>query len=156
MLRELMVHEGLAVDATFSAATAMKTGCGVVKNFATKEIAFPTEETAANICIVEKARIPKGINAARTQFSDYDEDFVNVEEGEKAVAYVFPAGTMFATDQYDTETLTADAGEKYVAWNTEGKAVVAAGASFYKFIGIHNDNGHLLAKIYVCDTAGTN
>lgn len=156
MLRELIVHEGIAVDATFSAKTAMKTGCGVVKNFSTHEVEFPASASSANICIVEKARIPTGINAAKTHFSDYDEDFINVAEGEKIVAYVFPVGSTFATDQFDATALTADGGEKYVEWNEDGQAVAATAASIYKFIGIHNDNGHALAKIYVCDTAGTN
>ena len=40
-----MVHDYLAVDATFAAASKMITGAGVVKDFVAKTADFPETET---------------------------------------------------------------------------------------------------------------
>ena len=156
MLRDLMVHDYLAVDATFAAASKMTTGAGVVKDFVSKTADFPADVTAANIMFVQKPRNPKGINASRTVFSDYDPDFVNVEEGELVVLYHYPADSTFATSEYDAASLTDENKGKRVAWGADGKATLATVESVYVFNGIFNDNGHLLAEIYVTDTPASN
>lgn len=155
MLRELIVHENLAADATFTAAKELKTGMGVIRDFTTRTAAVPTAETAAEIAIVFKQPIPTGRNAALTQFSDYEDEFNTVAENEKFVCYTFPDNTTFAVDQYDDALAEADV-NKYLAVGTDGKWTTASVESRYKFIGFMNDNGHTLAKIFVCDVAGTN
>lgn len=156
MLRDLEVHEILAVDATFKASTELKTGMGVVRNWKTGKASKPAALTSADLVFVQKDRRPTGLNTARTEFSDYEPEFNTVAEDELFVAYVYPANTLFGTDQYDAEALTADTDPTYVAVGTDGKFTTATAASIYQFVGIMNDNGHSLAKIRVCDTAGTN
>ncbi|MCM1333451.1 MAG: hypothetical protein NC084_06250 [Bacteroides sp.] len=156
MLRELIVHEGLAADATFTAATDLKTGMGVVLNYKDHTAGLPESTTADNIVLVQKMPIPTGRNAALTQFSDYEDEFNTVNEGDKFVAYDYPTGDTFATDQYNTATLTENAIGKTVAVGTDGLWTVAESASRFKFVGLKNDNGHVLAKIYVSNVAVAN
>lgn len=156
MLRDLEVHEILVVDATFKAGKELKTGMGVIRNWKTGVADTPAALTSADLVFVQKDRVPTGRNTAFTNFSDYEEEFNTVAENELFVAYVYPANTLFATDQYDTATLTDEIDPTYVAVDTDGKFTTATAASIYQFVGIMNDNGHKLAKIRVCDTAGTN
>ena len=159
MLRDLIVHDYLAVDSTFAADADMVTGAGVVKDFTAKTAGFPAAETAADIMFVQKARIPTGVNAARTEFSDYDPDFVNVAKGEKITLYHYPADATFGTDQFNVETLTKGNEGKRVAWGEDGKATIASSsvASVYVFKGLYEEaKGRTLAEIYVSDTPATN
>lgn len=156
MLRDLICHESLAVDATFKAAQKMTTGAGVVQDYATKEVDFPTEATADNIVWVQKDRVALGYKANVANLSDYDEDFVTVAEGEKLVCYVYPVGCTFATDQF-ADTLTDGDMGKTLAVNAEGKVEVATAASKYEFRGFYMDAGkHKLARIYVLDAPKAN
>lgn len=155
MLRELIVHENLAADATFTAAKELKTGMGVIRDFTTHTASMPTTATAAQIAVVNKLPIPTGRNAALTQFSDYEEEFNTVAENEKFVCYTFPANTTFAVDQYDATLAEGDV-EKYLEVGTDGLWKIAASESIYKFVGFMNDNGHTLAKIFVCDVPAAN
>ncbi len=77
----------------------MITGMGVVIKNET-EVVLPTSETSANVYVVTKERYPSGINAARTNMSDYDDDFVKVAKGEFVGLERYIDGEKFATDQF--------------------------------------------------------
>lgn len=155
MLRERITHQQKAADTYLKAAADMVTGMGVVKDEVAGTFKFPTAATSANIYLVDKERIPTGINAARTDMSDYDEDYTTVKEGEYAKLPRYDAGERFSTDQYAT-TLTDAAIGKTLHVGTDGKWAQATAASVYKFVGWHDDAGHKLADIVVLDTAVAN
>ena len=158
MLRDLEVNEIVAVDATYSADVDMATGMGVIKDIANKVATLPAAEVGTEIVFTQKARIPTGKNAARTIFSDYDEEFNTIKKDDKVVLYNYAYDNIFATDQYDTATLVAGAEGQYVAWGTNGKAKLATAGvdSRYKFYGLYNDAGHILARIYKTEEIGSN
>ena len=144
MLRELRVNCAEAPAASFKAATELKTGMGVVKNYGTGELALPSADTDSGIFLVQKQPIPTGINTAFENFSDYEEEFNTVKEGEFCVAYHYLADSAFATDQYDS-ALT-DAG--YVTVGTDGKWKAASGTTKFYFTGLVADGPfHTLARI---------
>lgn len=154
MLRELITHAQKAAESTYTAASAMKTGMAVIKNV-DGTASFPTAETAANLYFTQKERVPSGINAARTNMSDYDEDFNTIAEGDKVVLCQYAAGEKIAIDGVGTLT-EADKGKVLMA-GTDGKLVVSTVASVYRYEGTYNDaGGHTLAKILVLDTAEEN
>ena len=158
MLRDLMVNEGLIADATFKASAAMATGMAVVKNHSNGTADFVSAETADNLYFVQKARIPTGIETARTEFSDWDTAFTNVAKDELVVLYKYPAGSLFGTDAYATGLTNTDK-DKVLSVGTDGKLAEATAStvkSVYKFLGLYTENGHTLAKIEVLDTAAAN
>lgn len=157
MVRDLMMHEGKIAPADCKAVAAVATGCGVVIDFAAKTFAVPSAETADNIFVVHKERILEGVYASLTDVSDYFEQFHAIKEGEYAPLYSYDFGEMFAVDAYATALVDGSKG-KYVSVGTDGKWQVAGSsvASKYKFVDWFMDNGHKLAKIVVCDAAGTN
>lgn len=154
MLREIIVHGNQAADATFKAKTAMKTGVAVTKNYKNGTADLPTADTGINLYFVQKAPIPTGLNASRTNMSDYDDDFNLVAEGEIVTLYHFSGGEEFATDATTTLTAEADIG-KAVVFGTDGsiKAAPASTDSLYVYRGEYDDaGGHKLAWIAVLDT----
>ena len=157
MLRELMVNEGHIAPAGYAATTNCKTGMGVQISHSTGKFAFPSAESATNIFVVKKERYPSGVNAANTQFSDYDEDFNTVKAGEYAPLCNYYAGESFATDQYGSTVKEENVG-KYVAVGADGKWTIAASSvdSEYVFLGLHNDAGHTLALIECVKAVGKN
>jgi len=155
MLRERITHQHKAADTYLKAAANMVTGMGVVKDEVTGTFKFPTAATSANIYLVDKERIPTGINAARTDMSDYDEDYTAVKKNEFAKLPRYDAGERFATDQYATALTDAAIG-KTLAVGADGKWAVATADSVYKFVGWFDDAGHKLADIAVLDTAVAN
>ena len=146
MLRDMMVNEIVGVDATYTADADLATGMGVVKDLANKLAKLPTADTGVDVVFVQKARIPTGRETAKTYFSDYNEQFNTVNEGDKVVLYNYAYDNIFATDQYDATSLT------------DGKAKIATAGtdSLYKFIGLYNDAGHTLARFYKVETVGSN
>lgn len=149
MLRELQTILQKPASAQYSCAEdGVMTGMGVVKKSETT-FGYAGATTAADVFVVDKERIPVGINASRKDMSDYEDDFVKVGNGEKAKLIAYHAGERFATDQF-TGSLTA---EDRVEVGTDGKWVTASGASKYVYKGEYNDNGHVLALIEVSDTA---
>lgn len=157
MVRDFIINGAKAPDAMHKAKVAMVTGMGVVKeDSATDKFANITDaETVADIFIVDKERVPSGLNCARGDMSDYDEDFVNIKANEMVSMDEYHAGEKFGTDQYD-DTITKDlAIGTRIAWKA-GLATKATIASPYVFKGFHNDNGHMLAQIEVSDTVVAN
>lgn len=157
MIRDFRINGAKAPDAMHKAKVDMVTGMGVVKEDSTtdKFANITSAETVADIFIVDKERVPSGINCARGDMSDYDNDFVKIKANEPVSLDKYHAGEKFGTDQYD-ETITSDlALNTRVAWKN-GLVTKATIASPYVFKGFHNDNGHLLAQIEVSDTAVSN
>ena len=152
MLRDNIINGAKFIDATKKAATALKTGMGVVVT--SGKAALPSSATAANVFVVQKQRIATGVNAARTEFSDYEDEFNTVAADELVLLVKYHAGESFLTDQYNSALA---AGERVEA-GTDGKWVKAgtSSVSTYVFVGTVNDNGHTLAKIEVSDAAVAN
>ena len=158
MLRILMDHDQKSAPADCKAAAAVATGMGVIADRTAKTFAVPTAETASNIYVVNKERIPQGIYAAQTNFSDYFEQFNDVAKDEYAPLYNFDFGEKFAVDAYDQAITESDVGKR-LAVGTDGKwkvATVATVASKYKFGGFYQDVNHKLIAIEVCDDAVAN
>lgn len=155
MLRELINHGGKSAEATYVAASELKTGMGVVKNV-DGTCSVPGEATSANIFLVDKARIPTGINTARTNLSDYEEEYVTVAQGDCVKLCEYDFGEVFGTDQFDEAIQDADAG-KTLHVGTDGKWAVATAASIYRFRGFIMDAGrHKMAQVEVLKDAVAN
>ena len=149
MLRELQTILNKPASSQYkSAEDGVMTGMGVVKK-SENTFGYAGTATAADVFLVDKERIPVGINASRKDMSDYEDDFVKVGNGEYAKLIAYHAGERFATDQY-TGTLNA---EDRLEVGADGKWVKATGVSKYVYKGEYSDNGHVLALIEVSDTA---
>ena len=157
MVRDFIINGAKAPDAMHKAKVDMVTGMGVVmEDSVTDKFAKILDtETVADIFIVDKERIPTGINCARGDMSDYDDNFVKIQANEMVSLDKYHAGEKFGTDQYDT-TISKDlAIDTRVSWKA-GLVTKATIDSPYVFKGFHDDNGHLLAQIAVSDTAAAN
>lgn len=155
MLRELINHGGKAAETTYVASVEMKTGMGVVKNI-DGTASFPAEATSANIFLVDKERIPTGVNAGKTYLSDYETEFNTVYQGDRVKLPEYDFGEKFATSEY-ADTLTDDDAGKALHVGTDGKWAVATAPSVYRFMGFYMDAGtHKLAEIDVMKDAITN
>ena len=161
MIRDFIINGAKAPDAMHKAKVAMVTGMAVVKeDTATDKYAnITSEETVADIYFVDKERVPSGVNAARGDMSDYDEDFVNIKADEFVSMDKYAPGEKFGTDQYDDTSITSETEIGTRVSFKSGKAMVATKttvASPYIFKGFYNDNGHTLVQIEVSDTAAAN
>lgn len=155
MLRDIIAHEQKAVPAYYKAAAELNTGMGVVINISDGTVDFPSAEAASDIYLVDKERIPVGDMAARTQFSDYEEEFNKIAEGDFVKLRHYDAGEEFATDAFTGAIAAGD----LVSVNTEGKWVKAATSVSSRYVCVnpsHDDSGHVLLRVLVKDTAGTN
>ena len=156
MLRDIIAHEQKAVPAYYKAAAELKTGMGVVVDVTDGTVDLPSAETADNIYLVDKERVPVGEMAARTQFSDYEVAFNTVASGEFVKLRHFDAGEEFATDAFTGAIAKGD----YVTVGTAGKWIKATASTVTsRYICVdpaHDDAGHTLLRILVQDTAGKN
>lgn len=149
MLRELQVTMNKPANSMYkSGEEKMTTGSAVVLDETNHKFAFPTANRAGDLFFVDKERIPTGLNAVRTDVSDYDEDFTTVKAGEFAKVIAYYVGERFATDQFVEAGLVP--GVRVVA-NSNGQ-LVAGTNSKYVFKGFKNDAGHKLAVIQVSDS----
>ena len=156
MLREFQVTKDKPANSMYkSGEEKIVTGMAVVKNESNKTFEFASAETAADLYFVDKERVPSGINAARGDMSDYDEDFTTLKENEFGKLIAYYAGERFAVDQYVESGL--EVGVR-VSANANGKLIKATGTvdSKYVFKGFYDDNGHKLALIEVSDTPAKN
>ena len=152
MIRDMRRNGAQPKDTMHKAGVEMSTGmCVVIKN--ETEVVLPTSETSANVYVVTKERYPSGINAARTNMSDYDDDFVKVAKGEFVGLERYIDGEKFATDQFKANDFQdgsiADLKGKSVAVGTDGKWMKATAPSKYVFENVYMDNGHKLVMIRV-------
>ena len=156
MLRELQVTKDKPANSMYkSGEEKIVTGMAVVKNESNKTFEFASAETATDLFFVDKERVPSGINAARGDMSDYDEDFTTLKENEFGKLIAYYVGERFAVDQYVESGL--EVGVR-VSANANGKLIKATGTvvSKYVFKGFYDDNGHKLALIEVSDTPAKN
>lgn len=156
MLRSVIEHDNKSAPAFMKVAAAAKTGMGVV--ISSGALAFPGSATAADIYVLNKARIPEGTLAAATILSDYEDQFNTFAANDLAVAENFDFGEEFGTDQYNATNVKAANAGKRLAVGTDGKWDVAGSgvASKYILVGMLEDGGHTLAWIRVSDTAVEN
>lgn len=148
MIRDIRRNGAQPKDTMHKAEVEMVTGMGVViKN--TTTVALPSEETVTNIYFVTKERVPSGINAARTNMSDYDDDFVKVAKNEFVGLERYTDGEKLATDQFKAEDFNEGLKGKPVAVGADGKLMKATKASKYVFEDFFMDNGHKLVMIRV-------
>lgn len=156
MLRELQVTKDKPANSMYkSGEEKIVTGMAVIKNESNKTFEFASAETAADLFFVDKERVPSGINAARGDMSDYDEDFTALKENEFGKLIAYYIGERFAVDQYVESGLVEGV---RVSVGTDGKLIKATGTveSKYVFKGFYDDNGHKLAIIEVSDTPAKN
>lgn len=158
MLRDFRINGAKAPDAMHKAKADMVTGMAVVReDTATDKFVKVTDtETVADILFVDKERIPTGVNTARGDMSDYDDDFVKIKANEMVTIDKFAVDEKFGTDQYVETDFTAETAIDTRVSFKDGKAMKATVASPYKFKGLCNDNGHTLIQIEVSDTAVKN
>lgn len=155
MLRELINHGGKAAETTYVASVEMKTGMGAVKNL-DGTASFPAAPTSANIFLVDKERIPTGVNAGKAYLSDYENEFVTVFAGDRVKLPEYDFGEVFGTDQFAESLVEGDAG-KTLHVGVDGKWAVASAPSVYLFQGFIMDAGvHKMAKIAVLKDAVAN
>ena len=152
MIRDMRRNGAQPKDTMHKAYVDMVTGMGVVIKDATS-VTLPSAETATNIYVATKERIPSGINAARQDMSDYDKDFVSIKAGEFIGLERYTDGEKFATDQFKAEDFADEATTDFaVSVGADGKwqkATASTMPSKYVFDGIHTDNGHKLVMIRV-------
>lgn len=156
MIRELQVTMNKPANTMYkSGETKIITGMAVVKNETNKTFEFASTETAADLFFVDKERVPSGMNAARGDMSDYDEDFTVLKENEFGKLTPYYVGERFAVDQFVETDLVSGV---RIAVNTEGKLVKASTTTLSKYVfkEFYTDNGHKLALIEVSDTVAKN
>lgn len=156
MLRSIFEHSGKSAKANIKADVDLATGMGIVIDGTTAKL--PSAETANDIYVANKARVLSGIDAGRTEVSDYLASFNTVEKGEFLVAENFDFGEEFATDQYKAEDMVAGNKGKRVSVGTDGKWMIATSSvdSKYVFVDTYTDNGKVLARIGISDTVAQN
>ena len=149
MLREFRVNGADAPAAYFKADADLKTGMGVVKNYADGTAELPSAATAEGIFLVAKQPIATGIYAGQ-DLSDYHDEYNTIAKGECVVLYSYRDDSAFGTDQYDS-ALAELASPTFVAVGTDGKWTTASGDSKYLATKIYDDAGHALLHIEVVE-----
>lgn len=129
----------------YKAGAKMATGMGVVKNRISKTVDIPADGTVAGFYFVTKERVPKGINSALEEMSDYHDDFNQIELNEMVKLIIPEVGERYATDQYVATGLTQGDGLMIKG----GKFVKATGESKLVYDGIYDDAGHKLAIVEI-------
>ena len=150
MIRDIRRNGAQPKDTMHKAEVAMVTGMGVVIKDAST-VKLPDAETASNIYVATQERVPHGVNAARTDMSDYDEDFVKIKGGDFLGLENYTDGEKFATDQFKAEDFESVSDGMAVSVGTDGKwqKATATVASKYVYEKDFADNGHKLIIIRV-------
>lgn len=149
MIRDIRRNGAQPKDTMHKAEVDMVTGMGVVIKDNTT-VKLPAEETVANIYVATKERVPSGINAARKDMSDYDEDFVKIKKGEFLGLERYTDGEKFVTDQYKASDFESDVTDGTpMSVGTDGKWQKSTKDSKYVFERIFMDNGHKLILVRV-------
>ena len=100
MYRRLQSNFGKTKDATFVAATPMKKGMLVQKDYATLEVDFPSALTATDVYIVDFEPDCTGLLAIESNVSDYDARKNDIATGAKVTLELLEVGEVYATDQF--------------------------------------------------------
>jgi len=152
MLREFQTNVLKTTDAMYKADAAMITGAPVVKNYADKTVSIAANGTIDGFFFVNKERVPTGLNCAKGDMSDYDDNFTKIVENENVKLIIPETGERYGTDQYTLGALAV--GDAVMA--TGGKFVKANVASRLIFGGEYNDVGLKLAIIEIAGSTKTN
>lgn len=152
MLRELQTNGQKTTNAMYKADVDMVTGAAVVKNFADKTADVPGAKTVSGFYFVTKERIPTGLNCAKGDMSDYDNNFTKITKDEPVKLIIPEVGERYGTDQYTKTGLAL--GDSVMI--TDGKFVKADVASKLIYGGEYDDAGHTLAIIEITSTEKTN
>lgn len=157
MIRDMRRNGSQPKDTMHKAEKAMVTGMGVIIKDA-KTVTLPGTETASNIYVATKERVPSGVNAARKDMSDYDTDFVNIAKDEFLGLERYTDGEKFATDQFKATDFDSPTPNMYLSVGTDGKwqKATASVPSRYVYDGVHMDNGHKLIMVRVESESGEN
>lgn len=156
MIRDMRRNGSQPKDTMHKADVAMITGMGIVIKDSTT-VAFSDAETASNIYVATKERVPSGINTAKTDMSDYDDDFVKIAKGEFIGLERYTDGEKFATDQFKAADFPDGVEPGFaVSVGTDGLWGKSTTESKYVFDDFHDDNGHRLVMIRVEADAITN
>lgn len=97
MIRQLQNVVGKNADAMFMTHKKIKFGAIVEKDHASKKTKDPAANSK-NFFFAVKERIATGIDAARTEISDYDPIFEDIQAGEGVVLITPLKGERYATD----------------------------------------------------------
>lgn len=154
MLKDSAVQSGIPARSDFKITVNAKTGQGVViSNYAAKTVDFPSAATDDDIYLVDKERIPTGINTAYTQYPDSFDEFNTVVNGDFVKLRKYPAGSEFNTTEVANVNAMANAVGKYMLVDTNGNwdftANSGADASKYTFTGTANAGSTVLYNIMV-------
>lgn len=147
MLRNLQTKNGKVYDATYTAAVPMVVGMGVVKDYDTHTVGFPTEATDKGIFFATKEKIAKGVYAGLGEFSDYDEMFMNIEKDELVVLVSPERAERYATDQVVDGLAIGD----YLVVGVDGKFAKSETATRFIYDGTKLVDTHTLHVIEVID-----
>lgn len=155
MLRELDTKMNKPAPTTYKAGADMKTGMGVQMKYSDNTVNFPQSESAENIYLLTKEKIPTGLNAARGELSDYETEFNTYTEGDLVKLLIPDIGERYAVDQITSDGLQA--GDALVV-GADGiwKKAASGTKSRYIYGGIHNSDGHDLGIIIVVRDAIAN
>lgn len=153
MLRELQTINGKNVDAMYKTDIELVTGMAVVKNFSDKTVDFPAAATVEGFYLVNKQRVPTGLNCARGDMSDYDIDFTNIKVGEFVDLVTPMIGERYAVDQFTAAGLAVG---NALMVGVDGKFAKATKPSRFIYGGTYDDAGHTLAIVEVSGTTVTN
>lgn len=149
MIRDIRRNGEQPKDTMHTAACAnLITGMGVIIKDE-KTVDYPSSETVSNIYIATKERYPSGLNAARTDMSDYDDDFVKIHKGEYLGLERYTDGEKFATDQFKTTDFEEATAGMAVSVGIDGLWMKSTVDSKYVFEKSMTDNGHKLVVIRV-------
>lgn len=148
MLRELQTKTGKVYDSMNTASVDMVVGMGVVKDYGDGTVSFPGAATDKGIFFVTKEKRAGGVYAGLSEFSDYDEKFMNIKSGEGVKLISPEKGERYATDQF---TVGAEK-DDYVNVGVDGKiAKVESGSSRFVYCGTKTIDRHELHVIEVVD-----
>lgn len=150
MVRDFIKNKKIS-RTDFKAAVDMVVGMGVVKDYTAKTVGFPQSETADDIYVVNRERIPYGEACARTDFSDYEDIFQKVALGEYVKIEQFEPGDCFGVDQV-SKTAAPVIGST-VSVGTDGLWMKATVPSRYLYVKDYDDAGHVLKMIEVLEVA---
>ncbi len=149
MLRELQTRFGKNIDSMYKAGAAMKVGTPVVKKYEDKTVEVAPDNTVSGFFFVRKERIPTDVNCSRVDMSDYDDDFINIAEGEGVTLIPPVFGERYATDLFGSDAESLNIGDPLMV--SSGKFIKATVDSALIFGGKFNDAGH---NLYIIEIAG--
>lgn len=148
MLRELQALTDKHAPTMYKAAEDMKAGMLVAVNETAGTVDLPASETTTDLYWVTKERIPTGVNAARVDFSDYEDEFINIKKGEFCKVIPIYTFERYASDQFGPGVSVGD-----MVASVKGVITKTTKAACLKCVGKIQDNGHELVVIKKVDPA---